>query len=61
MSFEQQVDYPNHLRVQAPEHYTPDTYENTLEGYVGLLSELRETQRALSQDFRVTMAGNEKS
>ncbi len=50
--------YYEATRLQPPEHYAPDAYEHTLEGYVGLLAELQETQRALSQDFRVAMSGN---
>lgn len=45
-------------RLRPPEQYVPDAYEHTLEGYLGLVTELRETQRALSQDFRVMMAGD---
>ena len=45
-----------HAPITPPEKYTPDAYERTAEGYLGLAVELRETQRALSQDFRVLMA-----
>lgn len=58
MSTEQVPSYYEQTRLHPPEHYIPDAYEHTLEGYVGLLAELRETERALSQDFRVVMAGN---
>ena len=47
-----------HAPITPPEKYTPDAYERTAEGYLGLAVELRETQRALSQDFRVLMAGS---
>lgn len=58
MQTEPYSDHYEQSRLVTPEQYVPDAYERTLEGYVGLLSELRETQRALSQDFKVMMSGN---
>lgn len=53
-----QSTYYQETRLTAPENYAPDSYEHTLDGYLGVLSELRETQRAVSQDFKVALAGD---
>jgi len=53
---EESHSVPRYEHIQAPDAYTPDDIDHTVVGYIELLSDLSETQRALSADFRVAMA-----
>ena len=45
-------EYYDMHKLTTPEVYQPDAYDRTLEGYLELLTNLQETQRAVSIDFK---------
>ena len=45
-------EYYEAHKLVPPEAYRPNAYDRTLEGYVELLTNLQETQRAVSLDFK---------
>lgn len=45
-------------RSAAAGNYEPDAYERTLDGYIELLTDLKETQRALAADFMLMVLGD---